>query len=90
MRLDFSFIKCDFILFEELYIHKEHIDDLLQAIDLYKGPLLFDECYSWSTTLEAHYEIRYMELIEYTYHYYLQKNNPKKTSYYKKILDQYC
>lgn len=89
MRLDMTSIKCDLSIFEELYGHITVIEDLLEAFNIYKSPLLFGQSYNWTEILQGHYEFCYMELLESIYLYYLNRGNYKKAAFFKKKYDNY-
>lgn len=75
-------LSCDFLSFERAFSQFDNIKSLKKAVDLYKGPILFEEYYEWTAEKEAYYEIRYTEMVEHLVSYYKQLNNETMTYYY--------
>lgn len=88
IRLNMENICCDVFTFEELYAKRREIDQCEAAVALYRGPLLFDECYDWISIWEAYYDIRYQELLNRLIMYYKKQGDFAKVAYYTGIMDQ--
>lgn len=87
IQLDISKIACDFLLFEQYCTKPNDIIQLRKAVDLYQGPLLFEEYYEWTAEKEAYFEIRYTEIIEYLAEYFSEKGDHSRSYYYRQKLN---
>lgn len=91
IQLDISKIQCDVYLFEQCYqaqLTKQHnIEETAKAVELYAGPLLYEEYYDWSTSMESYYEVRYIQMLESLIAFYKHKNNDTLSYYYRQKLN---
>lgn len=87
LRLDHNNIDCDIHRFEQLYEQRHDIKSCREAVDIYAGPLLFDEYYEWTTEYDAFYEIRYFELLDILIRYGKESGNVRLEKYYRSKLN---
>ena len=85
--LDYDRLDSDIARFRRLYQSREEIACCLAAIELYTEPFLLNECYEWSATAEAYYDIRYLELLGMAEQYYRSQGNRAKAAYYARLAE---
>ncbi len=56
-------LSIDLTEFEHCYARRDDIDCCERALELYNGPLLWQNCYDWTSERQSWYEIRYDELL---------------------------
>lgn len=88
IRLDLCTVESDLQTFERLY-KRNDVASWEQALNPYRGPLLRDEYYNWTTLPESHYDLCRTELFERIFaHYKESKNNEKLSIYRRKWEDE--
>ncbi len=79
--LDMERVETDTEAFLSLY-HENNPKADADAVDIYEGPLLSDECYEWSNVYEASFEIRYIELLQRLTTHYREAGLQRIENYY--------
>ena len=59
-----------------------------RAVEIYRGILLIDNAYEWSSMYEAFYDVRYYELLNRLAEHYKAARNKNKARYYQSKLDE--
>lgn len=80
--MDMTVAGTDINDFMELFHKKEDIFFCERAAEIYRGTLLADEFYEWTSLLESFYEIKYMELLTLLIKHYEQHPMGTKKDYY--------
>ncbi len=92
MRIDIEKISCDLIEFNKLIeqgysaSQEKMLLCLEKAAQLYQGTVFEDRYFSWATTIQSYYEIRYVDLLEKLIFQYRKQNNEQRTIFYEDIL----
>lgn len=100
MRFRIDEVSCDLVAFDELYEklfrkpglpdeilqQTERLKFLLQAADLYDGPLFSDRYYSWATSLQHRCEIRYEKILQQLIQIYRDNGDTINAARYDAIL----
>lgn len=84
--LDVEQLDCDILLFKRLTGPSASIEELRQAVELYRGPLLLEEAYEWTVRAEGFYDLRYLETVERLRDYFHQMKRWKEADYYTRLL----
>jgi len=87
MRLSLAGVRCDLVDFRGGYAARHDIARCEAAADLYQGPLLAENVYEWSSSWEAYYDIRYLDLLTVLVEHYSKVGNQAKASYYRSKLE---
>ncbi len=85
--IDMTRASCDLIEFEQLYRRRGEPESCRRAIDLYRGPLLDEDLYDWTTEATAYYEIRCLEMLETLARQDETSDNERLTAYYRRKLE---
>ncbi len=56
-------LSVDLTEFDRCYARRDDIDCCERALELYNGPLFWQNCYDWTSERQSWYEIRYDELL---------------------------
>lgn len=75
--------------FESYYENRRDIRSCEAAIQLYRGPLYYHQCYNWISQWEAYYEIRFWKLIEVVIEYYQRKDMLDIVEKYRNLIAKY-
>jgi len=86
MRVSLANIRCDLVEFRAHYAARQDIARCEAAVELYRGPLLSENCYEWSNAWEAYYDIRYLEMLRLLAEHYEKDGNAAKAAYYRSKL----
>lgn len=100
MKLQLDDVQCDLVEFDDLYERlfsksgqpdkmpqqTEKLQLLLQAADLYNGPLFADQFYNWATPLQQRCEVRYEEILQQLIKIYRDNGDEMKAARYDAIL----
>lgn len=89
MRLSLTPLRCDLADFRKHYAAHQNIEHCEAAVSLYRGPLLAENYYEWSSSWEAWYDIRYMEMLICLAKHYKASGDKLKAAYYQKKLDEH-
>ena len=81
--IDCGRLSCDLHKFEELYQQKEQAEAWIEAVELYRGSVLYGEYYDWIAPYESYYDIRFLEMTEYLITYFEQTGNRGTADYYR-------
>lgn len=87
LYLDISGIRCDLAEFNTLSECAD-VESCRKAMALYKGALLFDNCYEWSVEYEGRYEIRYLELAQRLAEHYRKAGAARLAACYERLLEE--
>lgn len=89
MRFDLTGVSCDLVDFRCHYDFRCDIARCEAAVALYRGPLLGENCYEWSSAGEAYYDIRYVELLTSLGEHYEKAGKKARAAYYQRALDEH-
>ncbi len=86
IRLQTDNIESDIFSFE-VWSRSKLPKDWERAAQLYRGLLLYQDCFSWCQAIEGYYDCLYLENAEKLLHYYKQKNIRSKILFWQRKLD---
>lgn len=77
---------CDLWEFEEAAAGGD-LQRMAKAVELYTGPLLFQECYEWTAEREAFYDLRQMKMLDVLVSHFTNTGDGVKAAYYQKKIE---
>ena len=90
LQLGIENVESDLFQFQELMMKRDCIEDLEQAVNLYKGTLYEEEDFDWISDKEAFYDNRYLEAVIILKKHYQKKEENERVYYYETLLDRYA
>lgn len=86
--LDMAQINCDLERFYALSGPAASLEELRQAAELYRGPLLVEEGYEWSEDWEGFYDLRYLDVLARLHAALQQLGREREALRYARLLGQ--
>lgn len=90
LQLKLDNVDSDLLQFEKLMGERDCIENLEQAVKLYRGSLYEEENYEWISEKDAFYDNLYVDAISYLKKHFQQNEENERAYYYESLLDRYA
>ncbi len=90
LQLKLDNVDSDLLQFEKLMGERDCIENLEQAVKLYRGSLYEEENYEWISEKDAFYDNLYVDTISYLKKHFQQQEESERAYYYESLLDRYA
>ena len=90
LQLKLDNVESDLFQFEKLMGGRDCIENLEQAVKLYRGSLYEEENYEWISEKDAFYDNLYVDTIGYLKKHFQQQKESERACYYESLLDRYA
>lgn len=90
LQLDIDNVESDLLQFQKLMLERENIENLEQAVNLYKGSLYEEEEFEWISEKEAFYDNLYIDAVIFLKRHYQKAEESERVYYYESLLERYA
>ncbi len=90
LQLKLDNVESDLLQFEKLMGERDCIENLEQAVKLYRGSLYEEENYEWISEKDAFYDNLYVDTISFLKTHFQQQKESERACYYESLLERYA